>query len=162
MRKKTMKVITSVLVSTIIVSNCLFVYASEPVLSNSEISKNIVHINRMNLSCLVSLTDEERLRKLLENLSEQNYEDKPDEDYVLSLLNIDNIKSYKQQLKDGNSLRSLLDEQQLSEEYDNTVFNNYKSILENAVAKNAITENEMLSLLQKQKQNMELLNLNLA
>lgn len=81
-----------------------------------------------------------------------------DDDILLALVDM-NLSDYKQELKAGANLRTLLDENQVSDSFDNKVYNDYKNILQNAVNNGAISLDEMNSILNNYVNTLELINM---
>ncbi len=167
MAKKPAKIIASILVSTIIVSNSLFVYANDNVVavhfllcdtiekeSDTDLRDYVVRANFVRPQ--ISLNDDKNKYKVVVSDKEKKNDD-DDLDFTLNLLNMD-LKQYKQELRNGEDLRSLLVKHEVAEQYDNKAFATYKATLAKAVENNAITELEMNELLVKYIENVYVVN----
>ncbi len=172
MAKKSAKLIASLLVSTIIISNTLFVYANDNVvafhfllcdtLSDNDKEKDIdlgeYAVRASFLRPQLSIDDDKNKYKVVSSKKEKDdAEDDSDVDFTLNLLEMD-LNQYKQELKNGEDLRSLLTKNEKTEEYDNKAFTIYKDILQKAVNTNAITQEEMSSLLEQYIINTSVVN----
>ncbi len=138
MAKKSSKLFAGVLVSSILVSNCLFVYAKD-----------------IDAFEYVAYDDKDKSDKLnIRSISlKLNPITNTDNHTVLTLLNM-NVADYKNQLKNGEELYSLLDKANAKPQYLDAAYLEYKQILENAVEGNAITSDEMQNLLSTYEKNI--------
>ncbi len=135
MAKKSSKLFAGVLVSTIIISNCLFVYAKDFDTYEFVTYDESDNYDKLNIN---SLTLKLNSSAVLKNSGNENL--------VLSLLNM-NIDQYKNELKNGEDLHSLLEKSNLKNDFLNSAYHEYKQILENAVQSGSITLSEMDTLL---------------
>ncbi len=173
MAKKSTKLLASLLVSTIIISNTLFVYANDNVVAlhfllcdnliekdndkNADFRDYVVRVNFLRPQ--ISVDDDKNKYKVVSSKKEDHddTEDEKDTDFTLNLLNMD-LKQYKQELRNGEDLRSLLTKNEVTEEYDNNAFRIYKETLQKAVETNAITLEEMNKLLEQYIINTSVVN----
>ncbi len=154
MKNKRKKRVTSMVVAVLILSNSVFLYADEKTLldhhsiadltiNENDDCKPRIKINLINDRQFVLYNERNKLT--IEDTDESdNKED--DSDYTLSLLNM-GYSDYKTQLKNGESLQTLLKKNDVIEKYNENKYVEYENILKNAVKNNAITDEDMTKLL---------------
>lgn len=161
MKNKTTRVMMSTVIAITILSNTILISTHEgqflvdkTVNTIQDIHKDEnnrpdskVRINLMNNRQFVYYDDKNKYEI---KVSEENV----DEDYILKLLNM-SYDEYKNELKRGESLQSLLEKNNVTKIYNDRKYLEYANILENAVKNNAISQDEMYKLLNDYIKNIE-------
>lgn len=169
--RKTKKVV-SVVISFIVLTNATFVYADDIKFVNRHtlniVSKNIENdkveninnnnnrkpkINVINNRYFVYYDD----RNKYAIVETEEEDDDTNKDYILNMLNL-SYNEYKNELKRGESLQSLLEKNNATTKYNSKKYDDYISILQNAVDNNAISKDEMDKLLSDYIKNIETLS----
>lgn len=153
MAKRTFKIITGVVLSTVLVSNTFFVYANSAVMLSIENEKNkLQKISSIDKNVAKATND--AIKTLELEIEQSVVETVPQEQYVLSLLNMDK-EQYREELRNGENLRTLLEKNGVTDEFDQSALSSYKNALNVAVTNNAITIDEMNQLLTTYVDNMK-------
>lgn len=153
MAKRTFKIITGVVLSTVLVSNTFFVYANSAVMLSIENEKNkLQKISSIDKNVAKATND--AIKTLELEIEQSVVETVPQEQYVLSLLNM-NKEQYREELRNGENLRTLLEKNGVTDEFDQSALSSYKNALNVAVTNNAITIDEMNQLLTTYVDNMK-------
>ncbi len=166
MIKKSVQVATGVLLSTILFSNGIFVYANDSAvfeyinnitvcdkdIINNNNDKHIVIMNILRPNQIIYNDDKNKYLKTEEEKDDDNNDNDND---TLGLLNM-TMDEYREQLKNGENLQSLLEKNNVTEQFKSQMFENYENILETAVKNNSITKDEMYALLEKFEENQKI------
>lgn len=132
-------------------SNCL----------KKALDEQVHKLNVIRASSAYSVvSDKKNKLTVIINDDEDNDDDdseKTDDDILLSLVDM-NLCEYKQELKAGANLRTLLEENQVADSFDNKGYNDYKNILQTAVNNGAISLDEMNHILNNYVDTLELIN----
>ncbi len=150
MKNKARKRVTSMVVAMLILSNSIFIYADEKKLidhhgiadltvNENDHCKPKIRLNLINNRQFVLYDNKNEFT--IDDTENTDDNDK-DADTTLSLLNM-NYNEYKNELKKGESLQTLLEKNEVTKKYNEYKYNEYKEILKNAVKNKAITQEEM-------------------
>lgn len=150
MKIRPTKTIASIALAAFITSNSLFVYAGDATVTSNtyEISANndgkskaVVKVNKINDDNYNGVSVEVRSPYVFESGNFEN-----DNSDVLNLLN-STYDEYREQLQRGESLINMLHKRNSMNAYNMIKYMEYETILNNAVANNALSTNERSNLL---------------
>lgn len=168
MRKNFLRTVTSMLVATVIFSSHIITCTTVLFADENTINKNInpipenffLHRNFMSAERAFFVTNDNKneVTVLVSKKNDEN-DDIDDENIedALDILEM-TLPQYKDELKTGQDFRSLLEEHQVTDLYDNKAYISYKEILSVALENNAITETEFTNLLDSYVKNIEKIN----
>lgn len=168
MRKKFLRTVSSMLVATVIftghLSTCTTILFADENNTNSNINSMpkdfLLHKNFASAERAFFVTNDNKneVTVLVSKKDDENDEiDETKEEDALDILEM-TLAQYKDELKTGQNFRSLLEEHQVTDLYDNKAYINYKQILSVAVENGAISESEFTTLLDSYIKNIEKIN----